>query len=72
MGHLTTTRCRARVPAASAPTGATLTGCSIGYNERLTMSDQLQVVAEETSEGKRVVVTFTPVEAVEVEQERGY
>jgi hypothetical protein len=34
------------------------------------MSDQLQVIAEETSEGKRVVVTFTPVEAVvEVEQE---
>jgi hypothetical protein len=34
------------------------------------MSDQLQVVAEETPEGKRVVVTFTPVEAaVEVVQE---
>jgi hypothetical protein len=37
------------------------------------MSDQLQVIAEETAEGKRVVVTWTPVEAaVNVEQERGY
>jgi len=38
------------------------------------MADQLQVIAEETAEGKRVVVTFTPVEAgVEVvEQESGY
>lgn len=37
------------------------------------MSDQLTVVAEETSEGKRVVVTFTPVEeAVDVVVERPY
>lgn len=37
------------------------------------MAEQLQVIAEETAEGKRVVVTFTPVdEAVVVEQERGY
>jgi hypothetical protein len=33
---------------------------------------ELQVVAEETSEGKRVVVTFTPVGDVEVVEERGY
>jgi hypothetical protein len=37
------------------------------------MSDQLVVVAEETAEGKRVVVTFTPVsQDVEVVEERGY
>lgn len=37
------------------------------------MSDQLQVIAEETNEGKRVVVTFTPVEAgLEVVEENPY
>lgn len=36
------------------------------------MADQLQVIAEETSEGKRVVVTFTPVEAGAAEEDRSY